>query len=91
MNDAELLLENKVTYKSRSQITLIVFNITLSSFYFGYCLVYLGSTPTETYKDIYHITIEDSTTEGLLNGCIPVGALFGALGSSLLISRFSRR
>ena len=34
------------TYKSAARIVAIVINVTLSSFYFGYCIVYLGSIPT---------------------------------------------
>jgi len=35
--------------------------------------------------------MNEGAAQGILNGCIPIGALFGALGSSLLISRYSRR
>jgi len=72
-------------------IVLIIWNISLSSFYFGYCIVYLGSIEIQTIKQVFGINVSDSVAEGLLNGCIPIGALVGALSSSLLISRFSRR
>lgn len=85
------LLEKRVTYNSMFKIAVIVWNIAFSSFYFGYCIVYLGSIPIETLKDVFGITLDDGTAQGLLNGCIPIGALAGALSSSLLISRFSRR
>jgi len=84
-------MANKKTYKSMIKICLIIWNIALSSFYFGYCIVYLGSIEIQTIKQIFGITVGDSVAQGLLNGCIPIGALVGALSSSLLISRFSRR
>jgi hypothetical protein len=85
------LLEERVTYQSKLKISLIVWNICLSSFYFGYCIVYLGQVKTETLQDIFNIDISKGTTEGILNGCIPIGALLGALCSSFFIARFSRR
>jgi hypothetical protein len=73
------------------KISIIVLNIALSSFYFGYTIVALGQVPTKTLQEIFDITLSKGTTEGIINGCIPIGALIGALSSSLLISRFSRR
>ncbi len=80
-----------MTYKSKLTISLIVWNICLSSFYFGYCIVYLGQIKTETLQDLFSIDISIGTTEGILNGCIPIGALIGALSSSFFIAKFSRR
>lgn len=85
------LMEARVTYQSKLKISLIVWNIALSSFYFGYSIVYLGQIDTNTLKDVFSIDLSKGTTEGVLNGCIPIGALFGALSSSFFISRFSRR
>lgn len=85
------LIEARVTYQSKLRISLIVWNIALSSFYFGYSIVYLGQINTNTLKDVFSIDLSNGTTEGLLNGCIPIGGLFGALSSSFFISRFSRR
>lgn len=86
-----LIPRNKKTYKSMMLISMIAWTISLSSFYFGYCMVYLGSIPIQTLKTIFGITLSDSVAQGLLNGCIPIGALFGSLSSSLFISKFSRR
>lgn len=72
-------------------IGLIVWNITLASFYFGYCLVYLGTIPIETIMKIYNIDFDKGVTKGILNGCVPMGALCGALVSSIIISKFSRK
>lgn len=89
---SEFLLPNvKKTYKSRQQITLIALNITLSSFYFGYCVVYFGQLDIEAILKILSFDIDPNLAKGLLNGCIPIGALFGALSSSFLINKFSRR
>lgn len=73
------------------KISLIIINITLSSFYFGYTIVSLGSVDIDTLKDVYDITLSDGTASGLLNGCIPIGALIGALSSSIIIAKFSRK
>lgn len=80
-----------MTYQSKLKISLIVWNIALSSFYFGYCIVYAGQIKTATLQKIYSISLDVGPTEGILNGCIPIGALFGALSSSILIPKFSRR
>ena len=66
-------------------------NLALGYFYFGYSLVYLGAIPIKTIMKAYDITINQAVAAGLLNGCIPIGALFGALGSSFILARFSRR
>lgn len=69
----------------------MVWNITLASFYFGYGLVYLGTIPVETLMKVYHIDFDKGVTQGILNGCVPIGALCGALMSSIVISKFSRK
>lgn len=85
------LLLNRVTYQSKLKISLMVLNICLSSFYFGYCVVYLGQIDPETLVKIFDIPLTPATASGVLNGCIPIGALLGALSSSVLIAKFSRR
>lgn len=72
-------------------ISAIALNISLSFFYFGYVIVYLGSIDVAVLKRIYSIDLSESTASGILNGVIPIGALFGALSSSFFIARFSRR
>jgi hypothetical protein len=83
--------EKRETYKSIFQVSAIAWNIALSSFYFGYCIAYLGTLPIHTIKKVFTTEMEDATTQGLLNGCIPIGALFGALSCSFFLKRFSRR
>jgi hypothetical protein len=89
--DANPLIAQRVTYQSKLKISLIVLNICLSSFYFGYCIVYLGQIDIETIKKVFDIDLSPGTASGVLNGCIPIGALMGALSSSILIAKFSRR
>jgi hypothetical protein len=69
----------------------MVLNICLSSFYFGYSVVYLGQIDSDALVKIFDIPLTASTASGILNGCIPIGALLGALSSSILIAKFSRR
>lgn len=84
--------KKKETYKSRTYLILMVLNIALSSFYYGYCMVYFAQMKIETMLDILNInSINKSLAGGLLNGVISIGALFGALLSSFLIKYFSRR
>lgn len=39
----------------------------------------------------YNIDMKQSVAEGLLVGCMPIGGGIGALSSSFLIERYSRR
>lgn len=70
---------------------LMVLNIALSSFYFGYSMVYFGQLDISAILDVLSFSMDPNVAKGLLNGCIPVGGLFGALSSSLLLSKLSRR
>lgn len=78
-------------YKSRLTIALMTQTIALGFFFFGYCLVYLGSIPIATILTVFHSEISSGVAQGLLNGCIPVGGFLGAMFSSILIKRLSRR
>ena len=92
--DVSLLptLEQGVTYKSKLQIQVMVLNLALSTFYFGYVVVYFGQLDTPTMLDILDYNdLNVNVANGLLNGCVPVGAPFGAFLSSLLLRKLSRR
>lgn len=86
-----LLPNQRKTYKSRTKLTLMAMNIALSSFYFGYCSVYFSQLDIATVLDILNYDLNGNTAKGILNGCIPVGALIGAFFSSLFIRKLSRR
>lgn len=49
---APLIQGDKQTYKSRQQVTFMVLNIALSSFYFGYTIAYFGQLNIETILGI---------------------------------------
>jgi hypothetical protein len=66
-------------------ICLIVVNITLSSFYFGYSCIYYASVPSETINRLYHINFDTATAEGFLNGAFSLGGLVGSCLSSFLL------
>jgi hypothetical protein len=74
-------------------VFLVCFNAALAAFYVGYALVYISTFQSfKTIIDIYGIQIGgDDTTESLVTGCLPVGAMIGALSSSLLLKKLSRR
>jgi hypothetical protein len=65
--------------------------VSLSSFYFGYCMVYLSSIDFLTIISIYHITLDRNFAQGMLFACIPIGGAIGAMISGIFIARFSRR
>ncbi len=69
----------------------MVENISLGSFYFGYCLIYFSQIDTDTVLDIMNYDLDTSIAKGLLNGAIPIGGLLGSLLSSFLIKKLSRR
>ena len=92
MQESEVpLVGNKQTYRSKLKISLVVLNITLSAFYFGYSIAYFGQLDIATMLNILDFDIDPSTAKGILNGCIPVGGLVGALCSSILIRKLSRK
>ena len=75
-------------------------NATLSSFWVGYSLVYVGALHTEDFKPIimdqYGLNFGDEgnsirNTQAIVQGLIPIGAMGGALLSSVLIKKVSRK
>ena len=80
-----------VTYKSRLKISLMCMCIAMPMFLYGYWMTYIQQLDFQLIKSLYSVDLPSSTTIGLLNGCVPVGALVGALFSSVLINNFSRR
>lgn len=70
---------------------LLVINFSLSSFYFGYTIIYVNVVSFSTIMDVFNVTMEKSKAEGLLTFCVPLGGLFGAFLSSEFISKISRR
>lgn len=79
------------TYRSKCRMVLIALNCSLSSFYIGYCLVYMGAMPFETIVNVFGIVMEENAARGMLNGVVMIGAIIGALSSFLLFLNFSRR
>lgn len=70
---------------------MIIFNIALSSFFFGYAMVYLPAIDFGAIYKLYGIQINKQMAQGILVACVPIGGGLGAVSSSLLIDRFSRR
>ena len=70
---------------------MIIFNIALSSFYFGYAMVYLPAIDFSAIYKLYSIPINYQVAQGILVASIAIGGGLGAVSSSLLISSFSRR
>jgi hypothetical protein len=70
---------------------LIVLNLSLSNFYFGYCLVYISTVDFTLVIDVWKVPFPLETARGILTGCIPIGALIGAILGKKLIHLFSRR
>lgn len=70
---------------------MIVLNLSLSNFYFGYCLVYISTVDFHLVMDVWNVPFDLEIGRGILTGCIPIGALFGALLGKKLIHVLSRR
>jgi hypothetical protein len=88
------LVDVRVMYRSFGSILANVLVITLGSFYFGYTLAYISTIPTVEIINKFHIDdyiSKPSSVQGILSGIIPVGAGVGALLSSVISSKFSRR
>ena len=64
---------------------MIIFNIALSSFFFGYAMVYLPSIDFDAIYKMYGIQINKQFAQGILVACVPIGGGLGAVSSSLLI------
>jgi uncharacterized protein (DUF697 family) len=63
----------------------------MSPFYFGYTIAYFSSIDIEVLMDIYGITWSKNFAQGLFQGCVPIGAGIGAVSSSILLKKLSRR
>ena len=80
------------TYRSLSFLFCLACTLNISTFYFGYSMIYFGSIPIETARQVYHISVNPAIASGFINGCVPVGAFFGAvLNSVVLVNKLSRR
>ena len=75
-------------------------NACLSSFWVGYSLVYVGALHPGEFRPIimdqYGLNLGDKgdsikNTQAIVQGLIPIGAMGGALLSSLLIKNISRK
>lgn len=70
----------------------IAINAALSSFFIGYSLVCIGAIQFSYIIQIYGLENWDpNVAESVVNGAVPIGAMGGALLSSQIISRISRR
>lgn len=54
-------------------------------------MVYLPAMDFQAIYSLYHINITYSVAQGILVACVPIGGGLGAVSSSLLIQKFSRR
>lgn len=66
--------------------------ISLSSFYFGFVLTFLETIPKATLARFYGpIIVDSASTLPILNGAMPVGAIFGSLLANIVMRLFTRR
>jgi hypothetical protein len=72
-------------------VLLLIINMSLSSFYFGYTIIYLNVIQFDTVMKIFNINMQKSQAEGFLTFCVPLGGLFGSFLSSYFISNISRK
>lgn len=80
-----------IRYNSFPKLILMTLNICMAPFYFGYNLAYFGTFQFQSIKEIFGITLDENLANGLLQGCIPIGAGIGAFSSFFLLKYFSRK
>lgn len=90
-NEGAAALLPKSRVRSYLKLTLMVCNIALSSFYFGYLNNYFSTLSIETMIDVYSIPLKPSSASGVVNGIVPLSSIIGALMSYHLITKMSRR
>jgi len=79
--------------KIRDPFHVLFYTITasLSIVYLGYNFVFLSAIEFRVIAEIYQIDIDVTVAEGLYQGIISFGGLFGGLLPVYLVSRFSRK
>ena len=84
---------NTELHLSYSKIFLICLNISLSSLFIGYALVYVSAIGKfKTIIGIYNVHIgSESDTESFIQGIVPIGGIIGGLGGRPIIKLFSRK
>ena len=65
--------------------------LTLSNLFFGFTLVYLSAIDFPVIAKIYSIEFDLYFAQGLFQGVLPIGGAVGALSSSYLVSKLSRK
>lgn len=63
----------------------------LSSFYFGYSMVYFNATDYPILEKMFSIDLDRGVGEGILSGCIAFGAIFGAAFQRAALSILGRK
>ena len=65
--------------------------LSLSNLFFGYTLVYLSAIDFPVIAKIYSIDFDLNFAQGLFQGVLPIGGAVGALSSSYLVTKLSRK
>ena len=63
----------------------------MSSFYFGYTLIYLSAIDFAVIAQEYSIDFDVNLAQGIMQGIMPIGGTIGALTSTYFVSKLSRR
>jgi hypothetical protein len=82
---------NKARYRSKLTITLIVCNIALSTFYYGYLNNSFSTLNIVTMIQIFQIPLSPGTALGVVNGIIPLSSIVGAAINYHFVTKLSRR
>lgn len=69
----------------------MAWNLAVSLFNYGYLLVCVAQIKTATLIDLYQINLGHGLAAGFLSGSFPIGGFFGAILSTMIVNRFSRR
>lgn len=88
-----LSLPEMRNYRSYAIILLICMNAAVSSFYFGYSMVYLATFPHFSFvMETYDVNFgSEHLTKSLVQGVVSIGCILGAILSWFVVQTISRR
>jgi hypothetical protein len=81
-----------IKYQNTGRLKLCIITICISAAYYGWAIVDLSAVPQKYLAQSYGSLIQDSPViYGILQGCVPAGAIIGAAISSILMKLFTRK
>lgn len=85
--DDEPVVKSKNTASLVNRLSVLC----LTTFYFGYCLVYISALGFGALVEAYGTKLNLSYVKGLLIGCLTLGAMLGSIVAIFLVPLTTRR